>query len=154
MALFRDRRHAGQLLAAQLGDYAGRNDVIVLALPRGGVPVAFEVARALHAPLDVFTVRKLGVPGHEELGFGAIATGGVRVLDEGLVSELGLPASAIEHVTEQERHELERRERAYRGDRPPVEVACRHPGASRPSAGADRRRRSDRRPDGLRHPAP
>jgi len=76
MALFRDRRHAGQLLAAQFPRYAGRDDVIVLALPRGGVPVAFEVARALEAPLDVFTVRKLGVPGHEELAFGAIATGG------------------------------------------------------------------------------
>ena len=123
MALFRDRRHAGQLLAAQFGHYAGRDDVIVLALPRGGVPVAFEVARALEAPLDVFTVRKLGVPGHEELAFGAIATGGVRVLDDDLVRELNLPASAIEHVTEQERYELGRRERAYRGDRPAVEVA-------------------------------
>jgi putative phosphoribosyl transferase len=118
MTLFRDRRHAGQLLAAQLGAYAGRHDVIVLALPRGGVPVAFEVARALRAPLDVFTVRKLGVPGHEELGFGAIATGGVRVLDDDLVSELGLPAPVIEKITEGERHELERREHAYRGARP------------------------------------
>jgi predicted phosphoribosyltransferase len=80
--LFRDRRHAGRLIAAQLGAYAGRDHVIVLALPRGGVPVAFEIARALHVPLDVFTVRKLGVPGHEELGFGAIATGGVRVIDD------------------------------------------------------------------------
>jgi putative phosphoribosyl transferase len=118
LVLFRDRRHAGQLLAAQLGAYAGRDDVIVLALPRGGVPVAFEVARALHAPLDVFTVRKLGVPGHEELGFGAIASGGVRVLDDHLVSELGLPAPVIEKITQRERHELERREQAYRGDRP------------------------------------
>ena len=118
MAVFRDRRHAGQLLAAQLGAYAVRDDVIVLALPRGGVPVAFEIARALHAPLDVFTVRKLGVPGHEEFGFGAIATGGVRVLDEHLVSDLGLPAPVIEAITEREQRELERRERAYRGDRP------------------------------------
>lgn len=118
MTRFRDRRHAGQLLAAQLADYAGRDDVIVLALPRGGVPVAFEVARALHAPLDVFTVRKLGVPGHEELGFGAIATGGVRVLDEHLLRELDLPAAVIEQITERERHELGRRERTYRGARP------------------------------------
>lgn len=118
MAVFRDRRHAGRLLAAQLGAYAGRDDVIVLALPRGGVPVAFEIARALHASLDVFTVRKLGVPGHEELGFGAIATGGVRVLDEHLVSELRLPPALIEQITERERRELERRERAYRGSRP------------------------------------
>ena len=118
MAVFRDRRHAGQLLATQLGAYTGRDDVIVLALLRGGVPVAFEVARALHAPLDVFTVRKLGVPGHEELGFGAIATGGVRVLDDHLVSELGLPAPVIEKITERERDELDRREQAYRGARP------------------------------------
>jgi predicted phosphoribosyltransferase len=115
---FRDRRQAGQLLAAQLGAYAGRDDVIVLALPRGGVPVAFEVACALRAPLDVFTVRKLGVPGHEEWGFGAIATGGVRVLDDDLVDRLGLPMRVIEHITDLERRELERREHAYRGDRP------------------------------------
>ena len=114
---FRDRRHAGRLLAAQLSAYAGRDDVIVLALPRGGVPVAFEVARALHAPLDVFTVRKLGVPGHEEWGFGAIATGGVRVLDDDLIRRLGLSAHIIERITDRERHELERRERTYRGDR-------------------------------------
>jgi predicted phosphoribosyltransferase len=118
MIAFRDRRHAGQLLAAQLADYAGRDDVLVLALPRGGVPVAFEVARALRAPLDVFTVRKLGVPGHEELGFGAIATGGVTVLDEDLVRDLGLSPARIEQITARERHELERRERAYRGTRP------------------------------------
>lgn len=101
-----------------LGAYANRDDVIVLALPRGGVPVAFEVARALGAPLDVFTVRKLGVPGHEELAFGAIATGGVRVLDHDLVGRLGLPAGLVEQITARERLELERRERAYRGDRP------------------------------------
>ena len=122
MPAFRDRQHAGQALAAQLGAYAGRDDVIVVALPRGGVPVAFEVARALRAPLDVFTVSKLGVPGHEEFGFGAIATGGVRVLDDDLVSALGLPARVIEQITDRERRELERRERAYRGDLPPLAV--------------------------------
>lgn len=115
---FRDRQEAGDILATKLGAYAGRDDVIVLALPRGGVPVAFEVARALGAPLDVFTVRKLGVPGHEELGFGAIATGGVRVLDHDFVGRLGLPAGLIERITARERRELERREHVYRGDRP------------------------------------
>jgi putative phosphoribosyl transferase len=115
---FRDRQHAGEVLATKLGAYTGRDDVIVLALPRGGVPVAFEVARALGAPLDVFTVRKLGVPGHEELGFGAIATGGVRVLDRGFVDRLGLPDGLIDQVTARERRELERRGRVYRGDRP------------------------------------
>jgi putative phosphoribosyl transferase len=115
---FRDRQHAGEVLATELGAYAGRDDVVVLALPRGGVPVAFEVARALGAPLDVFTVRKLGVPGHEEWGFGAIATRGVRVLDRDLVGRLGLPDALIDQVTARERRELERREHAYRGDRP------------------------------------
>ena len=115
---FRDRQDAGQVLATELGAYSGRNDVIVLALPRGGVPVAFEVARALGAPLDVFTVRKLGVPGHEEWGFGAIATGGVRVLDQDFVARLGLPAGLIEQITARERRELERREHVYRGARP------------------------------------
>jgi predicted phosphoribosyltransferase len=118
MRLFRNRQHAGGLLATKLAAYVGRDDVLVLALPRGGVPVAFEVARALRVPLDVFTVRKLGVPGHEEWAFGAIATGGVRVLDRGLVDTLGLSASLIEQITARERHELERRERSYRGDRP------------------------------------
>ncbi len=116
--LFRDRQDAGEVLATKLGAYSGRDDVIVLALPRGGVPVAFEVARALHAPLDVFTVRKLGVPGREEWGFGALATGGVRVLDRDLVRRLGLPEGLIEQITARERRELERREHAYRGDRP------------------------------------
>jgi predicted phosphoribosyltransferase len=115
---FRDRPEAGDVLAAKLAAYAGRADVIVLALPRGGVPVAFEIARALDAPLDVFTVRKLGVPGHEEWGFGAIATGGVRVLDRDLVARLGLPDAVIDRVAARERRELERRERVYRGDRP------------------------------------
>jgi predicted phosphoribosyltransferase len=117
-AVFHDRRHAGELLATHLRAYAWRDDVVVLALPRGGVPVAYEVARALHAPLDAFVVRKLGVPGHEELAFGAIASGGVRVLDERIVSELGLSATTIATITERERQELGRRERVYRGARP------------------------------------
>ena len=120
--IFRDRREAGQRLAAQLIDYADRPDVLVLALPRGGVPVAFEVARALHAPLDIFLVRKLGVPGHEELAMGAIATGGVRVLNEDLVQYLQIPGEVIDAVAADEQRELERRERAYRDDRPQPDV--------------------------------
>src|SRR5215217_3705282 len=95
---FRDRRHAGQILARQLADYADRPDVLVLALPRGGVPVGYEVALALRAPLDVFLVRKLGVPGHAELAMGAIATGGVYVLNEDLVRRLQIPAGVIDAV--------------------------------------------------------
>src|SRR5918996_621719 len=113
--LFRDRTEAGRLLAAKLTAYAGRPDVLVLALPRGGVPVAFEVARALHAPLDVFLVRKLGLPGHEELAMGAIATGGVRVLNEEVVRRSRIPGRVIDEVAAEEQQELERRERAYRG---------------------------------------
>jgi predicted phosphoribosyltransferase len=109
------------LLATKLSAYANRPDVVVLALPRGGVPVAYEVARALNAPLDVFVVRKLGVPGHEELAMGALATGGVRVLND-VVRYLGIPVSLIEAVTSQERRELERREHLYRGNRPPLDV--------------------------------
>jgi len=120
--LFRDRFDAGQQLAAKLRRYAGRDDVIVLALPRGGVPVAYEVARALGAPLDVFLVRKLGVPGHEELAMGAIASGGIRVLNEQVVRGLGIPQEVIDEAAEQEQIELERRERAYRGDRRPPDV--------------------------------
>jgi erythromycin esterase-like protein/predicted phosphoribosyltransferase len=120
---FRDRTEAGRLLAEQLRQYAGRDDVVVLALPRGGVPVAFEVARALDSPLDVFLVRKLGVPGHEELALGAIATGGMRVLNRQLIESLGLPAEWIEGIDAKERRELERRERLYRADRPPPDVA-------------------------------
>jgi predicted phosphoribosyltransferase len=120
--LFRDRTEAGRVLAAELSAYADRPDVIVLALPRGGVPVAFEVARALHAPLDVFLVRKLGVPGHEELAMGAIATGGVRVLNEDVVRALNIPDEVIDLVAAEEQQELERRERAYRDDRPLPEV--------------------------------
>jgi predicted phosphoribosyltransferase len=118
MGAFRDRHEAGQALAEQLTSYAGRPDVLVLALPRGGVPVAYEVARALRAPLDVFVVRKLGVPGHEELAMGAVATGGVRVLNEDVVRGLGIPDHMIDAVTTWERRELTRRERLYRGERP------------------------------------
>jgi predicted phosphoribosyltransferase len=120
--LFRDRTDAGKRLAEQLADYANRSNVLVLALPRGGVPVAFEVAEALHAPLDIFLVRKLGVPGHEELAMGAIATGGVRVLNKEVVNYLNIPSEVIDAVTNVELKELERRERAYRGDRPPPNV--------------------------------
>jgi predicted phosphoribosyltransferase len=119
---FRDRTEAGRLLASKLREYANRDDVVVLALPRGGVPVAFEVARALNAPMDVFVVRKLGVPGHEEVAMGAIASGGVRVLNEDVVLGLGIPDEIIDMVTAREEMELERREREYRGGRPPIEV--------------------------------
>jgi putative phosphoribosyl transferase len=116
---FRDRIEAGQALAEGLLSYRDRDDVIVLALPRGGVPVAREVARALGAPFDVFVVRKLGVPGHEELAMGAIATGGVRQLNTDVVDALGIPATVIDQVAAREQIELERRERDYRGNRPP-----------------------------------
>ncbi len=119
---FRDRHDAGRQLAAALGEYAGRDDVIVLALPRGGVPVGVEVARALGATLDVFLVRKLGVPGHEELAMGAVATGGVRVLNEDLVRRLGLSAEEMHEVVAREEEELARRETVYRGDRPRLDV--------------------------------
>jgi erythromycin esterase-like protein/predicted phosphoribosyltransferase len=122
---FRNRSEAGRPLAERLSRYAGRDDVIVLGLPRGGVPVAYEVARELDVPLDVYLVRKLGVPGHEEFAFGAIATGGVRVLNKELIEQLGLPAEWIEAIDAKERRELERRERAYRGDRPPPDLAGR-----------------------------
>jgi predicted phosphoribosyltransferase len=120
--LFRDRTDAGRLLAGELTRYADRPDVVVLALPRGGVPVASEVARALHAPLDVFVVRKLGVPGHQELAMGAIATAGVRVLNDDVVAALEIPPQVIDEVTEEERLELARREQLYRGGRPPLPV--------------------------------
>jgi putative phosphoribosyl transferase len=116
---FRDRAEAGQLLAERLRRYAGRDDVVVLALPRGGVPVAYEVAKALGAPLHVFVVRKLGVPGHEELAMGAIASGGLLVLDEGLVRTLGLAGEQLERTIAAETRELERRETAYGGRDPP-----------------------------------
>jgi putative phosphoribosyl transferase len=119
---FHDRRHAGRLLAALLNEYADRSDVLVLALPRGGVPVGYEVARSLHVPLDVFLVRKLGVPGMEELAMGAISTGGVRVLNDDVVRGIGIPESTIDAVAADEQRELERRERAYRDDRPAPNV--------------------------------
>jgi putative phosphoribosyl transferase len=118
---FADRRDAGRRLARELAQYAGRADVLVLALPRGGLPVGYEVARALGAPLDVFVVRKLGFPGHEELAMGAIASGGVCVLNEDLVRRVGVPREVIAHVSERETLEIARRERAYRGTRPPLD---------------------------------
>jgi len=114
---FKDRRDAGRRLAAALLEYAGRSDVIVLALPRGGVPVAFEVAQALSAPLDVFLVRKLGVPGHAELAMGAIAAGGIEVLSEDLIRDLRIPRELVQQVAVRERIELDRRDRVYRGGR-------------------------------------
>jgi len=120
--IFQDRTDAGQQLAARLAQYANRPDVLVLALPRGGVPVAYEVAKQIGAPLDVFLVRKLGVPGYEELAMGAIATGGVRVINEDVVSQLDIPGEVIDAVAVEEQRELERRERAYRDDRPPPDV--------------------------------
>jgi putative phosphoribosyl transferase len=122
---FRDRVHAGQALAVALSRFAGRDDVVVLALPRGGVPVAFEVARSLRAPLDVFLVRKLGVPGHEELAMGAIASGGVRVMNEEIVRALRLDDTHIEPVAASEQRELARREAAYREGRGDVDVSGR-----------------------------
>jgi predicted phosphoribosyltransferase/pimeloyl-ACP methyl ester carboxylesterase len=121
-AVFRDRADAGRALAAALKEYAGRTDVLVLALPRGGVPVGFEVARALRAPLDVMVVRKLGLPGQEELAMGAIASGGVRVVNDEVVVALSVEPEMIEEVAEREWAELRRRERTFRGDRPPLQV--------------------------------
>jgi len=119
---YRDRREAGQVLADRLRHFAGRQDVIVLALPRGGVPVAFEVAKAIGATLDVFMVRKLGVPGHPEFAMGAIASGGVRILDDDLVRYYRIPAAAVEQIARVEQQELERREGLYRGARPPLSL--------------------------------
>jgi putative phosphoribosyl transferase len=119
---FHDRHEAGRALAEHLSEYAGRRDVLVLALPRGGVPVAYEVARSLNAPLDVFIVRKLGVPGHEELAMGAIASGGVRVLNEEVLRGIGISRDVIDRVARAEEIELKRREAEYRGDRPPPRI--------------------------------
>ena len=119
---FANRTEAGELLATKLAAYANRPDVLVLALPRGGVPVAFAVAKALHAPLDVFLVRKLGVPGHEELAMGAIATSGVRVLNDEVVQYLRIPDEVLNAVAARELQEIRRRERLYRDDRPAPEV--------------------------------
>ncbi len=126
MILFRDRRDAGAVLAAQLTSaYAGRDDVVVLGLPRGGVPVAAEVAQRIEAPLDVLVVRKLGVPGHEELAMGAIGSGDVRVLDQGIIDRLGVAEHEVERVAGRELTELARREATYRGGRRPLDVAGR-----------------------------
>ena len=120
--IFHDRVDGGQFLAEKLSEFANRPDVVVLGLPRGGVPVAFEVAQKLHVPLDVFVVRKLGVPGHEELAMGAIASDGVRVLNPDVLSYVRIHPAIIDRVTEFETSELRRRERLYRGNRPPVDV--------------------------------
>lgn len=122
MDVYLNRRQAGIRLAEHLAALAGRNDVVVLALPRGGVPVGFEVARALEAPLDIFVVRKLGVPGHEELAMGAVASGGVRVLNDAVLASLEISPEAIDHVTVLEQAELARRETAYRAGRPPLPI--------------------------------
>jgi len=122
---FRNRSDAGRKLAQRLSHYAGRDDVIVLALPRGGLPVGAEVADSLGAPMDVFLVRKLGVPGHEELAMGAIASGDVRVVDERILSQANANADDVSHVSAQEERELRRRERLYRGDQPLPDVADR-----------------------------
>jgi putative phosphoribosyl transferase len=122
---FRDRAHAGEVLAGRLGSYAGRSKLLVLGLPRGGVPVAFEVARHVDAPLDVFVVRKLGVPGYEELAMGAIASGGIRVVNDEVVAGLAIDEATIARVTATENVELERRERLFRGERGPVKVTDR-----------------------------
>jgi putative phosphoribosyl transferase len=121
----RNRTEAGQMLASLLTDYANRPDVLVLGLPRGGVPVAFEVAKALNVPLDICLVRKLGVPGHKELAMGAIASGGVRILNYDVVSWLGISSKTIDEVAAREQRELERRDRVYRGDRPQPDVSDR-----------------------------
>jgi len=123
---FQDRADAGKYLAGLLQRYAGDPSVLVLALPRGGVPVAFEIAQALGAPLDVFLVRKLGVPGYEELAMGAIASGGVRVLNSEVVRKLNISPRTIDEVEREELAELERREQLYRGGRPPITVANRN----------------------------
>jgi putative phosphoribosyl transferase len=115
---FVNRTEAGRQLATELTRYSGRSDLLVLGLPRGGVPVAFEIAMSLDAPLDVFVVRKLGLPGHEEFGIGAIASGGVRVVDESVLRAYGVDHETLEQITRRERRELERREHLYRDDRP------------------------------------
>lgn len=120
---YANRREAGRELAKQLEPYQGRRDLVVLALPRGGVPVGYEVARALGAPLDVFVVRKLGLPGHPEFAIGAIASGGVRILNDEAARWYGIPTEVIDKVARAEQVELERRERAYRDDLPPLDLS-------------------------------
>lgn len=122
MERFKDRRQAGRILARKLSAYAGQTDVIILALPRGGVPVAYEVAIVLNAPLDIFLVRKLGLPGREELAIGAIASGGIRVLNEDIIRALSIPEEVINIVAKRELEELQRREQRYRGNRPAPDV--------------------------------
>lgn len=122
MAVFKDRFDAGRKLAEKLGGYKGQDNLLVLGLPRGGIPVAYEVAKELHAPLDIFLVRKLGLPGHEELAMGAIASGGVRVLNQEVVQGLDVPPGVIDAVAEKEQAELQRREQAYRGSRPAAHI--------------------------------
>src|ERR1700678_3384667 len=123
---FLDRRDAGRQLARKLANYINDASVVVLGLPRGGVPVAYEVARGLHAPLDVFVVRKLGAPGHRELAMGAIASGGLRVLNLDVIEALGISTAAVELAAAHESLELERRQHAYRGDAPVPELAGRN----------------------------
>jgi predicted phosphoribosyltransferase len=120
--LFVNRFEAGRVLASKLGEFSGRSDVVVLALPRGGVPVAYEVAQALHAPLDVFVVRKLGTPGQEELAMGALSPGGITVLNREVIQALGIPQQTIDAVVAREERELERRERDYRDGRPAASI--------------------------------
>lgn len=119
---FKNRSEAGRLLAQKLAEYTNNPNVVVLALPRGGVPVAYQVAEALQSPLDIFVVRKLGVPGYDELAMGAIASGGIRVLNSRVVDYLDISDQTIETVAAREQRELERRERLYRGTRPPIDV--------------------------------
>lgn len=121
--MFRNRTEAGQKLASKLRAYYGQPDILVLALPRGGVPVGYELCTVLHAPLDVFVVRKLGVPWNPELAMGAVATGGVRVLDEETVRSLAIPSEEVGRISAEEARELERREAAYRGKHAPLPIA-------------------------------
>lgn len=123
MRRFRNRQEAGQLLALDLAHYADRKDCVVLALPRGGVPVAHELSQALRLPLDILVVRKLGVPGHEELAMGAIASGGIRIINSHTLSALGISSGALAEVERRELIEMERRERIYRGNKAPLEVS-------------------------------
>src|ERR1044072_3133968 len=122
--LFRDRVHAGRILVERLRPIDNQ-DIIVLALPRGGVPVGFEIAKKLHADLDIFLVRKIGVPGHEELAMGAVASGGVRVLNDSIIQQLRIPSAALDRATKREQQEIARRESLYREGRPPVDIANR-----------------------------
>ena len=120
--IFSDRGEAGRILASKLTNYKGRSDAIILALPRGGIPVAYEIAKELGLPVDVFVVRKLGVPGQEELAMGAIATGDMRIINYGVVEQLGITQQTLDEVTDREHQELRRREQLYRGERPPLEL--------------------------------